>query len=287
MNLFDRHRQLLRRKTAAAAAAREIPEAVFTSCPGCHASLLRSVLQANRHICPNCGHHFPISARERLRQILDEGSFREMEARVTTVNVHGFPGYDEKLETARRRTGMKEALICGTGTISGIHVAIGVMDARFMMASMGMAVGEKLCRLIRQAGRRKLPLILFCASGGARMQEGILSLVQMARTNSLLEEFSENGGLYISVLTHPVTGGVSASFAMAADIILAEPEALIGFAGRRVIEQTIRESLPESFQKSESLQDWGFLDTIVKREDMKMLLARLLRLHQGGCHERK
>lgn len=281
MNIFEKHKELLKRKAASKREAKEIPDALFSYCKKCGQSVLTSSLKDNKYVCPNCGNHFTISANERIRQILDEGSFKELDGKITTFNVNHFEGYDEKLDKAKARTGLKEAVVTGTGRIEGMAVCIGVMDSRFMMASMGMAVGEKLCRLIKTAMKKKIPLIIFCASGGARMQEGILSLVQMARTNALIEEFSQNGGLYISVLTNPTTGGVSASFASAGDIVLAEPEALVGFAGKRVIEKTIKEKLPDDFQKAESLQEWGFADAIVERKNMKNTLSYLLRIHAG------
>lgn len=282
MNPFHEHRRQMRVLPISRRQKKEIPDDVFETCPQCHRSLLRTALYRRQSVCPHCGHHFSISARERIRQIADPGTFREIDARLSTRNIYGFEGYDQKLEKARQATDMKEAVLCGFCRIDGSPAAIGVMDARFMMASMGMVVGEKICRLIRQADHRKLPLILFCASGGARMQEGILSLVQMARTTALLEEFSEHGGLYISVLTHPTTGGVSASFASRGDLQLAEPDALIGFAGRRVIEKTIQEELPPDFQRAESLLSCGFLDAVVERTQMKSTLSYLLRIHQGG-----
>lgn len=287
MNLFGEHRQKLRKITLGSAAKKEIPDEVFRFCPGCRQSQLVSILAGNRYVCPKCGHHFQISARERIRQIADPGSFRETDSRLSTKNCFEFVGYDEKLEISRQKTGMKEAIICGTCTIDSIPAAIGVMDSRFMMASMGMIVGEKICRLISVARKKNLPLILFNASGGARMQEGMMALIQMAKTNSALQEFSDQGGLYISVMTHPTTGGVSASFATAGDIILSEPDALIGFAGRRVIEKTIREKLPDNFQKAESLIECGFLDAIVPRDQMKSTLAYLLRIHQGSAEKGK
>ncbi|MCF0260583.1 MAG: acetyl-CoA carboxylase carboxyltransferase subunit beta [Erysipelotrichaceae bacterium] len=259
--------------------SKSIPDHAFETCSSCHESLVLKDLSRNLYVCPFCGSHLPVSARERIRQVTDPFSFRELEKNVKTENRVNFEGYDEKLEAAMKSTGMKEACITGTARIGGIPCAIAVMDKRFMMASMGSVVGEKMTRLIEAADEKSLPLIVFCASGGARMQEGILSLVQMAKTSAALEAFGRRGNLYLSVLTDPTTGGVSASFAMLGDIILAEPNALIGFAGRRVIEKTISEKLPPEFQRAEFLQDRGFVDLIVQRKEMKTVLHRLLALH--------
>lgn len=264
---FDTHHQ---RKT--------IPEHVFETCPHCHSSIPYRDLIANQYVCPACTYHLKISARERIRQLCDFDSFKEMDKHLTTKNVDDFSGYDQKLDKARASCGMYEAVICGIAKMEGIPLAIGVMDSHFMMGSMGVVVGEKITRLIAMAQRKHLPLLIFCASGGARMQEGMQSLVQMAKTSSQLKQFD---GLYISILTHPTTGGVLASFAMLGDIILAEPHALVGFAGRRVIEDTIKEKLPDDFQQAEFVLQHGFIDDIVDRRVMKKYLVSLLQLHGG------
>ena len=222
----------------------------------------------------------------RLSLVLDKGTFRELDAALSSNDPLSFPGYSAKLEGARRRTGMNEAVVTATGRINGQKVAIGALDSRFFMGSMSAALGEKVTRLVEHAEKYKLPLILFSASGGARMQEGILSLMQMAKTSAALERFSRKGGLYISVLTHPTTGGVTASFASLGDIMLAEPGALIGFAGPRVIEQTIGEKLPEGFQSAEYLLEHGFLDAIVPRTQLRDTLIQLLKLHGKGGSDR-
>ena len=237
-------------------------------------------------MCPLCGHHYPIGAYYRLSLVLDKGTFRELDAALASNDPLSFPGYAAKLDAARRRTGMNEAVVAATGRINGQKVAVGALDSRFFMGSMSAALGEKVTRLVEYAEKYKLPLILFSASGGARMQEGILSLMQMAKTSAALERFSRKGGLYISVLTHPTTGGVTASFASLGDIMLAEPGALIGFAGPRVIEQTIGEKLPEGFQSAEYLLEHGFLDAIVPRPQLRDTLIRLLNLHGKGGSDR-
>ena len=239
-----------------------------------------------RYVCPLCGHHYPIGAYYRLSLVLDKGTFRELDAALSSNDPLSFPGYAAKLEGARRRTGMNEGVVTATGRIGGQKVAVGALDGRFFMGSMSAALGEKVTRLVECAEKYKLPLILFSASGGARMQEGILSLMQMAKTSAALERFSQKGGLYISVLTHPTTGGVTASFASLGDIMLAEPGALIGFAGPRVIEQTIGEKLPEGFQSAEYLLEHGFLDAIVPRAQMRDTLIQLLKLHGKGGSDR-
>lgn len=203
--------------------AKEIPDHVFKTCPKCHDNIVYSDLLRNAYVCPFCGYHFKISARERIRQWTDENSFREMDKDAVTINAYHFDGYDQKLEHAQMSTGMNEAVVCGTAMIDKQPCALAVMDSHFMMGSMGSVVGEKITRLIEYADRNDLPLIISCTSGGARMQEGIRSLTQMAKTSAALKQFSNHGHLYISVLTHPTTGGVSASFAMLGDIILAEP----------------------------------------------------------------
>ena len=241
---------------------------------------------AGRYVCPLCGHHYPIGAYYRLSLVLDKGTFRELEPALSSNDPLSFPGYAAKLEGARRRTGMNEGVVAATGRINGQKVAIGALDSRFFMGSMSAALGEKVTRLVEYAEKYKLPLILFSASGGARMQEGILSLMQMAKTSAALERFSRKGGLYISVLTHPTTGGVTASFASLGDIMLAEPGALIGFAGPRVIEQTIGEKLPEGFQSAEYLLEHGFLDAIVPRAQLRDTLIQLLKLHGKGGSDR-
>ncbi len=248
-------------------------------CSGCGAEHLIRDMRKVLYVCPECGKHHKISARRRMRYLVDPGTFRKLKTPVDFVNPLDYPDYEEKIRSLQDKTGMEEGVLSGVGELEGRKAVIVVMGSEFLMGSMGIAVGEKVTRAFEIAGRAKLPVIIFAASGGARMQEGILSLMQMAKTSAAVKKFSENGGLYIAVLTHPTTGGVSASFATLADITLAEPGALIGFAGPRVIEQTIGQKLPEGFQRAEYLETHGFVDAIVKRQDMRATLARLLRLH--------
>ncbi len=254
------------------------PEKLKT-CPACQASIEKKKLMSSYYVCPHCGHYLTLGAKRRMRLTVDKDSFKELGSGIVSTDPLDFPEYGEKLQAAADRTKIHEAVLTGVGRIDGIHAAIGILDSRFLMGSMGVAVGDKIARLVEYADRHDLPLILFSASGGARMQEGILSLMQMAKTAASIERFSENGGLFISVLTHPTTGGVTASFASLGDIILAEPGALIGFAGPRVIEQTLGEKLPEGFQSSEYMLEHGFLDAIVERKDLKKTLSQLLKLH--------
>ena len=236
----------------------------------------------NFQVCPRCGFHAPIGAYYRLAAILDPGSFQELEEEFSPSNPLSFPGYPEKLSALEQSTGLKEAVVTAAGRIEGHRAALAVMDSRFLMGSMSTAVGEKITRCIEYAARKKLPLVIFSASGGARMQEGIFSLMQMAKTAAAIQRFQSRGGLYISCFTHPTTGGVTASFASLGDFLLAEPGALIGFAGPRVIEQTIKEKLPEGFQRSEYLLDHGFLDRIVSRTEWREVLSQRLALHEKG-----
>ncbi len=257
-----------------------IPEGMYLQCPKCKKSIYKVDLKAQLGVCPHCSYYYPLSPRARIFAIVDKGSFNELDKEMMSVNPLDFPDYEKKLVNYIDKTDQKEAVITGTALIDGQETVIGVMDSRFMMGSMGSVVGEKLTRAIEYATSKKLPVIIFTASGGARMQEGIFSLMQMAKTSAALARHDENGLLYISVLTDPTTGGVTASFAMLGDIILAEPGALIGFAGPRVIEQTIKQKLPEGFQRAEFLLDHGMIDAIVKRPDMRETLACLLKLHQ-------
>ena len=256
-------------------------ERTFT-CPACGQESDRKQVAQELYVCPRCGHHLALGAYYRLSTILDPGSFRELNEKFSAADPLEFPGYREKLDAARRKTGLQEAVVTAVGTVDGRRCVVGVMDSRFLMGSMSAAVGEKITLAIEHAAKNKLPLILFTASGGARMQEGILSLMQMAKTSAALARFSEKGLLYISVLTNPTTGGVTASFASLGDIILAEPGALIGFAGPRVIQQTIGETLPEGFQRSEYQDRHGFVDAVVPRGRLRETLSRLLRLHERG-----
>ena len=281
-NVFVRRRHKLLSLKALRDSGAVLPGNTEENCPHCGQPVLRRELVKNQYVCPQCGYHHPIGAYYRLSLILDEGSFKELDEDVVSNNPLDFPGYEAKLDGTRRRTGMNEGVVAATGRINGQKVAIGALDSRFFMGSMSAALGEKVTRLVEYAEKYKLPLILFSASGGARMQEGILSLMQMAKTSAALERFSRKGGLYISVLTHPTTGGVTASFASLGDIMLAEPGALIGFAGPRVIEQTIGEKLPEGFQSAEYLLEHGFLDAIVPRDALRATLLHLLKLHGKG-----
>lgn len=256
----------------------------WVKCDNCKEILYKEELHKNLSVCPNCGKHFRLSARRRIKQIADEGTFEEIGKEILTEDPLHFEGYMKKVETLREKTKIEEAVKCGICEIEGQKVVLGVMDGNFLMGSMGKAVGERITLAIETAIKKKLPLIMFCVSGGARMQEGIVSLMQMAKTSSAIARLNEKGLLYISVLTDPTTGGVTASFASLGDIILAEPKALIGFAGPRVIEQTIKQKLPKGFQSSEFLLEHGFIDKIVERKDMKETLAKLVRLHttKGG-----
>lgn len=250
------------------------------NCPNCHKDIPISRLWANNLVCP-CGYHFRMKARQRIGMIADKGSFTELYSDTVSDNPLGFPGYDEKLETARMASGEKEAVVCGTAEIGGRKACIFAMEPYFMMGSMGSAVGEKITSLFEYAIKARLPVIGFTVSGGARMQEGLLSLMQMAKTSAAVKRHSDAGLLYIAVLTDPTTGGVTASFAMEADIILAEPGATVGFAGARVIEQTTRKALPKGFQKAEFVLEHGFVDSIVPRSGQSKLLSNLMRLHGG------
>ena len=250
-------------------------EPQFLTCKKCERRATRQVWAKSLYVCPNCGHHQPIGGYYRLSLVLDHGTFKELDAEIDAKDVLEFPGYPEKLGAQKAKTGLQEAVVTATGKIGGIPAVVAVMDSRFFMASMGTAVGE-------YATAKHLPLIIFSASGGARMQEGIFSLMQMAKTSAAIQRFSQRGGLYISCLTHPTTGGVTASFASLGDIMLAEPGALIGFAGPRVIEQTIGEKLPKGFQTAEFQTTHGFVDQVVPRAELKRTLALLLQLHTQG-----
>lgn len=262
-----------------------LPADQLIACPKCLRDIPIAQKEENLSVCPHCGYHWPIGAKRRLEIIMDAGRYRELNADLCAGDPLSFPGYTEKLEKAREATGMNEAVLTATGMIHGHRCVVCALDGRFLMGSMGAAVGEKLTLAIEHAQRNRLPLIIFSASGGARMQEGILSLMQMAKTSAALRRFSEKGLLFISVLTDPTTGGVTASFASLGDVILAEPGALIGFAGPRVIEQTIGEKLPEDFQRAEFMMEHGFVDAVVVRGELRAALGELLLLHQGGKHE--
>lgn len=250
-------------------------------CPNCRREIPLSFLRANDLVC-SCGYHFRMGARRRIAMLTDRGSFKELYKTVRSENPLNFPGYEEKLEVVRKASREEEAVICGRARIGGEDCCIFVMESRFMMGSMGSATGEKITALFEYAAGNRLPVIGCTVSGGARMQEGLLSLMQMAKTSGAVKRHSDVGLLYIALLTDPTTGGVTASFAMEADVILAEPGAVIGFAGARVIEQTTRKSLPKGFQTAEFVLEHGFVDSIVPRKNQKDYLKKLLRLHRGG-----
>lgn len=250
------------------------------NCPNCHRDIPLSRLWANNLVCP-CGYHFRMKARQRIQMIADKGSFHEIYSGMKSDNPLNFPGYKDKIETVRVASGEQEAVVCGTAAIGKRKCCLFVMESYFMMGSMGSAVGEKITSLFEYAIQYRLPVIGFSVSGGARMQEGLLSLMQMAKTSAAVKRHSDAGLLYIAVLTDPTTGGVTASFAMEADIILAEPGATVGFAGARVIEQTTQKSLPEGFQKSEFVLEHGFVDSIIPRSGQRKYLTELLRMHDG------
>ena len=252
----------------------------WVKCDKCKEIIYKDDLHQNLSVCPNCGKHFRLSSRRRIKQIADEGTFKEIGGDIHTKDPLNFKGYMKKVEMLKEKTKIEEAVKCGTCEIEGEKAVLAVMDGNFLMGSMGSAVGERITLAIETAAKKRLPLIIFCVSGGARMQEGMISLMQMAKTSSALTKLDKAGQLYISVLTDPTTGGVTASFASLGDIILAEPHALIGFAGPRVIEQTINQKLPEGFQSSEFLLEHGFIDKIVERKDMKSTIAKLIRLHK-------
>lgn len=251
----------------------------WVKCDSCKEIIYKEDLHNNLSVCPNCGKNFRLSARRRIKQIADEGTFEEIGANIKTKDPLKFEGYLKKVELLKEKTDIEEAVKCGICKIDGLKVVLGVMDGNFLMGSMGAAVGERISLAIERAIEEKIPFIMFCVSGGARMQEGIISLMQMARTSNEIAKLKESGNLYISVLTDPTTGGVTASFASLGDIILAEPKALIGFAGPRVIEQTIKQKLPDGFQSSEFLLEHGFIDKIVERKDMKETIGKILKLH--------
>lgn len=263
----------------------EIPDEMCLACPSCKKLVFMDQLNEHSHVCPNCGYHFRINPRQRIGMITDPGTFIEHDEGLESVNRIDFPDYERKLKNAVLSSGEKEAVVCGSAKIEGFDCAVFVMDPFFMMGSMGTVVGEKITRLFEYATEKQLPVIGFTVSGGARMQEGTLSLLQMAKTSGAVKRHSDAGNLYITVLTDPTTGGVTASFAMEGDIILAEPGALIGFAGPRVIEQTIKQKLPQGFQRSEFLLEKGFVDLVVNRKDEKNLLRRILALHQSDSAE--
>lgn len=284
MSLFDWFAN--RQKSSPAPQAqpeRDIADGLWTKCESCGALTYTKDLQTNLMVCLECDHHMRVFSDDRIEQLIDAGTWNPMDENLVACDPLKFKdrkAYCERLRDYQEKTGLRDAVQTGIGQIEELPVALGVMDFRFMGGSMGSVVGEKLTRLIEQATKNRLPLVIVCASGGARMQEGMLSLMQMAKTSAALDHHREQQFLYLPVLTHPTTGGVTASFAMLGDIILAEPKATIGFAGRRVVEQTLREKLPDDFQTSEYLLEHGFVDVIVPRPQLKATLARLIRIHQ-------
>jgi acetyl-CoA carboxylase carboxyl transferase subunit beta len=293
MSLFDWFAD--RRKNAPVVRTSKGPEpdegdGLWSKCPECGQVVYRKDLLANASVCASCGHHNRIDSAERIRQIVDEGSFEALDSDLSPTDPLAFKdrrSYADRIRDSQNATGLRDAVVTGLGRLEGMPLALGVMDFRFMGGSMGSVVGEKLTRLIEEATARRWPLLIVCASGGARMQEGMLSLMQMAKISGALERHRAAELLYVPLLTHPTTGGVTASFAMLGDLILAEPKALIGFAGRRVIEQTLREKLPEGFQTAEYLRDHGFVDVIVARPQLRSTLATLLQLHGAGQRQRQ
>jgi acetyl-CoA carboxylase carboxyl transferase subunit beta len=285
MSLFDWFAD--RRKNAPAVRPNQVPESdegdgLWSKCPECGEVVYRKDLIAHASVCKSCGYHNRIDSAERIRLIADEGSFEPLDVELSPIDPLAFKdrrSYADRLRDAQAATGLRDAVVTGLCRLQGLPLALGVMDFRFMGGSMGSVVGEKLTRLVEEATARRYPLMIVCASGGARMQEGMLSLMQMAKISGALQHHRQARLLYLPLLTHPTTGGVTASFAMLGDLILAEPKALIGFAGRRVIEQTLREKLPEGFQTAEYLQDHGFVDAIVPRTELRSTLTALLELH--------
>ena len=287
MSLFDWFAD--RQKNAPVVRATQEPEegdGLWSKCPDCALVVYRKDLVTNASVCKGCGYHHRIDSDERIRLIADAGSFEELDADLAPMDPLGFKdrrSYADRIRDSQESTGLRDAVITGFCSTNGLPLALGVMDFRFMGGSMGSVVGEKLTRMIEAATARRYPVLIVCASGGARMQEGMLSLMQMAKISGALHRHREERLLYLPLLTYPTTGGVTASFAMLGDLILAEPKALIGFAGRRVIEQTLREKLPEGFQTAEYLRDHGFVDTIVPRPEFKGTLTALLKMH--GCQQ--
>lgn len=257
----------------------EIPQNLLFKCPRCQAVAYMEDFEKNRKVCSNCNYHARLTWQERLSMTADKDTFEEFDAQMQSKNPIDFPDYEKKIAGMQAKCDMKEAIVTGQCTINGYKAVIGIMDSNFMMASMGSVVGEKITRAFEYATKNNLPVILFTASGGARMQEGIISLMQMAKTSGAIARHNEAGGLYVTVLTDPTTGGVTASFASLGDIIIAEPKVLVGFAGRRVIQDTIRQQLPDDFQSAEFLQDNGFVDMIVDRINLKKTLARIMKIH--------
>lgn len=281
-NVFKKTRLASGRKgyIALNSARPEVPEGLLRKCNKCGSAIIAEDVKSDYYICPKCGGYFRVHAYRRIEMVADEGTFEEWDRELVTLNPLDYKGYEEKIGSLKEKTGLEEAIVTGKACIDGTETVLGVCDGRFLMASMGEVVGEKIARAVERATAERLPVILFACSGGARMQEGIVSLMQMAKTSAALKRHSDEGLLYISVLTDPTTGGVTASFAMLGDVILAEPKALIGFAGPRVIEQTIGQKLPKGFQRSEFLLEHGFIDGIVERPQLKETLSQILTLHE-------
>ena len=256
----------------------QVPDGLAESCPSCREIIFKSSIGED-YLCPKCDYHLQFPTMERIEWLVDTGSFTEWDKEMAAQDSFEFPGYQEKIERARKTTGLEEAIVTGQAKLEGLPFALGVMDSRFIMASMGTVVGEKLTRLFERATELQLPIVLYIASGGARMQEGILSLMQMAKVSQAVSKHNQAGLFYCAFLTHPTTGGVSASFAIQGDITLAEPKATVGFAGKRVIEQTIGSKLPADFQEAETVLEYGFIDQIVHRDEQKNVLSLLLSIH--------
>ncbi|AET69100.1 acetyl-CoA carboxylase, carboxyl transferase, beta subunit [Desulfosporosinus orientis DSM 765] len=275
--------EALPKEESAVPVKKELPDGLWAKCPKCGEVLFNKDLDENARVCTSCEHHFRISARARLNLLVDENSFEEWDTELKTLDSLAFPGYDEKLSEAQDKSGMQEGVLTGRASVEGIPFVIAINEANFIMGSMGSVVGEKIARAIERAIELRLPVVIFSTSGGARMQEGILSLYQMAKTSAALAKLAENHLLYISVFTDPTFGGVTASYASLGDIMISEPNALIGFTGPRVIKQTMGQELPKGAQTAEFNQEHGSIDLIVSRAQMRPVLARLLRYHQEGA----